>query len=176
QMRLPSKFFHNDGQLSFSDQGARIAGAKKLYSNGALYADLDGDGDLDIVVNNIDDLCTLYRNTANDKHNQAWLDISLQGPPLNRNALGAKLILFANGDIRTYEKYPVRGFMSSSEIPLHIGLERTHIDSMFLVWPDNTCTRLSPHSDSNHITVPYQKGLPAFDYSLITTRWKNPSY
>jgi len=175
QIRLPSKFYHNDGQLQFSDQGPRIAGAKKLYSNGALYADLDGDGDLDIVVNNIDDPCTVYRNTSNDKHDQAWLDISLQGPPINRNALGAKLILFANGGLRTYEKYPVRGFLSSSEIPLHIGLERTHIDSMFLVWPDNTCQRLSPHPDSTRITVKYQKGLPAFDYTLITGRWKNPS-
>src|SRR6202012_2962004 len=176
QMRLPSKFFHNDGQLSFSDQGARIAGAKNLYSNGALYADLDGDGDLDIVVNNIDDPCQIYRNTSNDKKNQAWLDISLQGPPLNRNALGAKIVLFAGGGIRTYEKYPVRGFLSSSEIPLHIGLEKTHIDSLFLVWPDNTCQRLPDHFDSTRLTVTYKQGLPRFDYALITGRWKNPAY
>jgi len=176
QIKLPSKFYHNDGQMLFSDQDAHIAGARKLYSNGALYADLDGDGDLDIVVNNIDDPSLIYRNTANDKHNQKYLDITLRGPALNRNALGAKLILFANGGIRTYEKYPVRGFLSSSEIPLHVGLERTNLDSMFLVWPDNTCQRLSPQPDSTHITITYQKGLPIFDYSLITGRWKNPSY
>ena len=141
QIRLPSKFYHNDGQLKFSDQGSRVSGAKNLYSNGAIYADLDGDGDLDIVVNNIDDLCLIYRNTANDKKNQAYLDISLRGPEMNRNALGAKVVLFANGGIRTYEKYPVRGFLSSSEIPIHIGLEKTRIDSMFPIWPDNTCQR-----------------------------------
>ncbi|HEV2481623.1 MAG TPA: VCBS repeat-containing protein [Puia sp.] len=176
QIKLPSKFYHNDGQMRFSDQGAHIDGARNLYSNGALYADLDGDGDLDIVVNNIDDPCLIYRNTANDRHNQKYLDISFHGPALNRNALGAKVILFANGGIRTYEKYPVRGFLSSSEGPLHIGLEKTHIDSMFLVWPDNTFQRLSPHPDSTRIIVTWQKGLPPFDYGLITGHWKNPSY
>ena len=175
QIRLPSKFYKNEGNLVFSDQGSRIEGAQELYSNGAIYADLDNDGDLDVVVNNIDDPALIYRNTANDKKNQAFLDITLKGPDLNRNALGAKVILFTGGGIRTYEKYPVRGFLSSMEIPIHIGLEKTHIDSMFLIWPDNTFQPVHPIKDSSRLTLAYSKGLPHFDYSMITGHWKNPS-
>jgi hypothetical protein len=175
QIRLPSKFYRNDGNMVFADQASRIEGARNGYSNGAIYADLDNDGDLDVVVNNIDDPAFIYRNTANDKHHQSFLDITLKGPDLNRNALGAKLIVFAGGGIRTYEKYPVRGFLSSMEIPIHIGLEKTHVDSMFLVWPDNTFQQVHPIKDSTRLTLVYKKGLPRFDYSLITRHRINPS-
>lgn len=187
QIRLPSKFYKNEGQMKFSDEGDRIEGARNLYSNGAVYADLDNDGDLDLVVNNIDDPALIYRNTANDKGDQRYVDITLRGPSLNRNALGAKLILFTGNQIRTYEKYPVRGFLSSMEIPIHVGLEKTRVDSMFLVWPDNTFTRVTlppippTQADAHlspadrHLTLTYQKGLPRFDYSIITHHWKNPT-
>jgi hypothetical protein len=176
QIKLASKFFRNEGDMKFSDQQDRIAGARQLYSNGAVYADLDNDGDLDIIVNNIDDPALIYRNTANDKRNQSYLDITLKGPKNNINALGAKFILFAGGDIRTYEKYPVRGFLSSMEIPIHVGLEHTKVDSAFLVWPDNTFQRVSwTKKDSSHLILVYRNGLPRFDYSVITGHWKNPT-
>ena len=60
------------------------------------------------------------------------LQIKLKGSAKNINAIGARVIVYANNEIRTYEKFPVKGFMSSMEIPLHIGLEKTKIDSMFL--------------------------------------------
>jgi hypothetical protein len=175
QIKLPSKFYRNEGQLVFSDQVDRIKGARELYSNGAIYADLDNDGDLDLVVNNIDDPALIYRNTSNDNRKQAYLDVTLRGPSLNRNALGAKLILFTGNQIRTYEKFPVRGFLSSMEIPIHVGLEKTTVDSMFLVWPDNTFQPVLRTKDSSRITLVYKKGLPRFDYSVITHHWQNPA-
>jgi hypothetical protein len=75
----------------------------------------------------------------------------------------------------TYEKYPVRGFLSSMEIPVHIGLDHRRIDSAWLVWPDNTCQRIDLSSHPKAITVNYRKGLPLFDYSILTTHWKNPT-
>src|SRR6185437_17121074 len=86
----------------------------------------------------------------------------------NINALGAKVILFANGGIRTYENYPVRGFMSSMQIPIHIGLYNTRVDSMLLVWPDNTYQQIRYSKTNQLITVDYQKNLPKFDYASIT--------
>ena len=188
EIKLPSKFFRNNGDLQFTDLGAQIDGSRPTYSNGAIYADLDNDGDLDLVVNNIDEPALLYQNTGNDHTKKPSVDIHLKGPEKNINALGAKLILFANGGIRTYEKYPVRGFLSSMETPIHVGLDHTTVDSMFLIWPDNTFQRVqlpgpqdptSPATGStsanNILTLTYQKGLPAFDYTILTTHFKNPT-
>ena len=167
QIKLPSKFFSNTGQMIFKDLGDRIAGAHPTFSNGAVYADLDNDGDLDLVVNNIDEPALIYQNKNNDKKDQAFVDLVLKGPEKNANALGAKVILFANGGIRTYEKYPTRGFMSSMEIPIHIGLNATVVDSLFLVWPDNTFQRITLQKGETRLQLNYRKGLPPFDYSLL---------
>jgi hypothetical protein len=187
EVRLPSKFFRNDGQLSFSDLAGRIDGSTPSYSNGAVYADLDNDGDMDIVASNIDAPALLYRNTANDKKERPYLEVKLKGSEKNINALGAKLIVFVNGgaasggEIRTYEKYPVHGFLSSMEIPIHVGLFHTRVDSAFLVWPDNSFQRviLQPeedaHSDYHVLTLAWKKGLPAFDYGILTHYHKNPT-
>ena len=175
EIKLPSKFFKNTGELRFEDLKDKIDGTKATYSNGAIYADLDGDGDLDLVVNNIDEPALLYENTTNDKKKRKYLDIILKGPEKNRYALGAKLIIFANGGIRTYEKYPVKGFLSSMEIPLHIGLDQTVVDSLFLIWPDNSFERLQYQPGDSLLQITYKKGLPAFDYTLLTAFRKNPT-
>ncbi len=175
QIKIPSKFFHNDGSLKFTDVAGRIGNATPAFSNGAIYADLDNDGDLDIVVNNIDDPALLYENTANDKKDKPFVEIKLKGPAQNINALGAKVILFTGGGIRTYEKYPVRGFQSSAETPIHIGLVKTTIDSAFLVWPDNTFQPIHLDPANPWPVFTYQKGLPKFDYTKITGYWKNPT-
>ncbi len=180
EIKLPSKFFRNTGQMSFTDMGDQIDGGHPTYSNGAISADLDNDGYPDLVVNNIDEPVMVYRNRQGDKELRPSLDITLKGSEKNINALGAKLILFANGGIRTYEKYPVRGFMSSAETPIHIGLYKTQVDSVFLVWPDNTYERIilpdsAGHSATLRLRYTYRKGLPAFNYGLITGHWKNPT-
>ncbi|MHA4808497.1 VCBS repeat-containing protein [Flavitalea flava] len=175
EIKLPSKFFRNAGQMHFEDLEQQIAGSRPTYSNGAIYADLDGDGDLDLVVNNIDDAALIYRNTCNDRQKKRSVDILLKGPEKNINALGAKLILFAGGGIRTYEKYPVRGFLSSMETPMHIGLDQTRVDSLFLVWPDNTFQKVKLTDKDSLLKLVYEKGLPKFDYSLLAAFWKNPA-
>jgi len=175
EIKLPSKFFKNEGQMKFADLEQQIDGARPSYSNGSVYADLDNDGDLDLVVNTIDEPALIYQNLSNDKKKKPYLDINLKGPEKNIHALGAKLILFANGGIRTYEKYPVRGFLSSMEIPLHIGLDQTKVDSAFLVWPDNSFQRITWRQGDSTLTCSFQKGLPHFDYSLLTEHWKNPT-
>src|ERR1700722_14457308 len=173
QIKIPSKFFRNNGSLQFTDMGDEIGDARRAYSNGAIYADLDNDGDLDIAVNNIDQTALLYANRSNDKKDKPFAEIKLKGPAQNINALGAKLILFANGGVRTYEKYPVHGFLSSAEIHIHSGVANTRIDSAFLVWPDNTYQPVQLTPANPWPTFTYKKGLPKFDYKLLTDHFKN---
>ena len=125
QIKIPNRFFHNAGNMKFEDMAAKIDGDLPTYSNGAVYADFDNDGDLDVVVNNIDEPVLLYQNKSNDGKSKQSVEIKLSGSASNINAIGAKIILYANAGIRTYEKYPARGFMSSMEIPMHIGLAGT---------------------------------------------------
>ncbi len=73
EIKLPNRFFRNTGKLAFEDEGNKIKNDRPTYSNGAVYADFDNDGDLDIVVSNIDEPALLYRNTANDKNNKHFL-------------------------------------------------------------------------------------------------------
>jgi hypothetical protein len=172
QIKLPNKFFKNEGAVSFKDIGADVEGSLPTFSNGAVYADLDNDGDLDVVVNNIDDPVMVYENKSNDKRDKKFLEIKLKGTDQNINAVGSKVILFTKGEVRTYEKYSVRGFQSSMEVPLHIGLDKTIADSIVLVWPDNTY-QLLDKNDSAFINVAYKKGLPSFNYNLVKDRWQN---
>jgi enediyne biosynthesis protein E4 len=175
QIKIPSKFFQNNGDLQFTDLHDRIGNVKSAYSDGAIYADLDNDGDLDIVVNNIDEPAMLYANRNNDKKDKPFTEIKLKGAPKNINAIGAKVIVFTNGSIRAYEKYPVRGFMSSAETPIHIGLNKTTVDSAFLVWPDNTFQSIRLDSAHPWMSFTWQPGLPKFDYGIITHHWVNPT-
>jgi hypothetical protein len=171
QIKIPNKFYRNNGELVFKDLNEQIKNDQPTYSNGAIYADLDNDGDLDIVVNNIDEPAMLYANRSNDKKEKSFAEIKLKGADANINSIGAKVIMFTEGSIRTYEKNPARGFQSSMEIPIHIGLDKTKIDSAFLIWPDNSFQPL--HIKAGQTQIVYAKGLPKFDYAHITAYWPN---
>ena len=172
EIKLPNKFYRNNGNLSFTDEANKIQGATPTFSNGAVYADLDNDGDLDIVVNNIDALALLYENKTDRKETGSFLELKLVGPPGNKNAIGAKIIAYAGNEIRTYEKFPVKGFMSSMEIPLLIGMSKTKMDSILLVWPDNSFEKID-FSGKTQIAVVYHKELPMFDYNKLAGHYKN---
>ncbi len=173
QIKIPNKFFRNDGSLLFSDEEKNIDNEKSTYSNGAVAADFDNDGDLDVVVNNIDEPALLYENKTRDDKSRHFIELKLKGSDKNINAIGAKIILYANDSIRTYEKFPVRGFMSSAEAPIHIGLYKTKIDSLLLVWPDNTYQYIKTSKIDTALFIKYKTGLPKFNYTTLTSHWKN---
>ncbi|MFN8288885.1 MAG: VCBS repeat-containing protein [Chitinophagaceae bacterium] len=175
EIKLPNKFYRNTGNLSFSDDEAAVKDSPPTFSNGAAYADLDNDGDLDIIVNNINDEALVYENKTAGSSGKTSVSIRLKGDSLNRNATGARVVLFAGNEIRTYEKYPVKGFLSSMEVPLLIGTTRTKADSAFLIWPDNSCQRIDSLLGKKEGLLTYHKGLPAFNYRVITGFYKNSS-
>ncbi|GAB2818530.1 VCBS repeat-containing protein [Ferruginibacter profundus] len=171
EIKIPNRFFRNKGNLQFED--INTADALPTFSNGAVYADLDNDGDLDVVVNNVNQPVLVYRNKSNDKKDKLFAAIKLNGPAANSNAIGAKIILYADSSIRTYEKNPARGFESSMEEPLHIGLTNTKVDSAFLVWPDNSFQKIDLATKTSALSFTYVKGLPKFSYARITGFHKN---
>lgn len=169
QIKLPNKFYRNTGQLQFADISANLGKNPETYSNGAAYADFDNDGDLDIIVNNIDDAALLYKNNCTELGQAKALSVQLKGTANNRNAIGSRLLVYCKTGMRTYENYPVRGFLSSMQGPMHIAATND-IDSILLVWPDNTCQRLQWKPGELNVTASYVSGLPAFDFSRLTKR------
>lgn len=167
EIKIPNKFYRNQGNLSFADEETRVKDNDPTFSNGAVYADLDNDGDLDIVVNNIDHPVLVYENRTADSARASSLSLDLVGPANNRNAVGARVILFSGDQVRTYEVNPAKGFLSSMQIPLHIGIKGTTVDSMFVVWPDRRFQRLADPGNASSLKLVYQEGLPLFDFAIL---------
>ncbi len=163
QLKLKNKFFRNTGDARFEDIAGEIANDQPTFSNGAVYADLDSDGDLDIVVNNIDAAPLVYRNRHQQQSAGKHLVLHLDGPEGNQQAIGARVLVHTPTDVRSYEKYPVRGFQSSMEVPLIVGLGNAKVDSIQLIWPGGSYQTLR-QADSGHVRVQYRHGLPQFDF------------
>ena len=175
EIKLPNKFYKNNGNLTFTDEENRIENNPLTFSNGSIYADLDNDGDADIVTSNINGAALIYENRQSQKNKPSSVTINLKGTSNNLHALGAKIIVYANKtEVRTYEKFPVRGFLSSMETPLLLGMVNTHVDSALIIWPDNSYQNIGTLNDSVKVlNVEYRHGLPRFEYSRLTEREKN---
>jgi hypothetical protein len=172
EVKIPNKFFSNTPSLIFKDQSDRIAGNVDSYSNGATYADLDNDGDLDIVTNNINEAAFIYENLAETyAPTHKNLTVKLQGPVGNRHAIGAKCLVYNNDGVQYQEKFPVRGFQSSTEMPLLFGLgEVVHVDSVVIVWPNNSFSTIKRPDFAKPLIVSYAENLPKFDYIKLKTQ------
>lgn len=116
---------------------------QKVNSNGAAYADLDNDGDLDLVTNNVNHVASIYRNNTDSlSRNNNFLKIHLQGSGLNHFGIGAKIISYAGGELQQIEQMPTRGYQSSVSPVLHLGLgKHTTIDSLEVLWPGGKVER-----------------------------------
>lgn len=135
--QVPNYVFRNNGDLTFIDKTKQWGMDTPSFSYGAAYADLDGDGTLDLVVNNIDGPAFIYQNIQPKDDAHHYLRIKVVGDSLNTRGLGATLHLTAGGQQQHLYVSPVRGFMSSMDDPVHFGLGRARrVDSLEVVWPD----------------------------------------
>ena len=145
--------FKNDGQLSFQNKSKEWGIDQPLNSNGAAYSDLDNDGDLDLIVNNINAPASIYRNNT-DNQNKQFLKIKLIGEGLNKNGLGAKLSVYQQGKIQYAEQMPTRGYQSSVSPIVHFGLgEKAVIDSVKVVWLSGKMQVLNQINGNQLLTV-----------------------
>jgi hypothetical protein len=138
--RIPSEpidnfIFKNNGDLTFSKKNKAWGIEDKGFSNGAVYADLDNDGDLEIITNNIDKTVSVFQNHSADFNNH--LTLSFEGNPKNRNGLGTKVHVYHNTKHQIQEVTLSRGFQSSVAPKLHFGFgQDSNIDSLIVVWPN----------------------------------------
>ncbi|MCB9301316.1 MAG: VCBS repeat-containing protein [Lewinellaceae bacterium] len=173
RVKLPNKFFHNGGGLRFQDMANSIKGDLPTFSNGAIYADLDNDGDLDIVVNNIEDEPFLYQNLEidNKKEGRNYLSFTFHGPPRNINGIGASVVVFKGKEKLFYQNFPCKGYQSSVEAGLHIGVgDASQVDSIVVIWPDQSYQMLSDIAYNQKTELKWQPGLPHYDYHILSTR------
>lgn len=132
--KVPNFFFRNNGDLTFDHVSERWATINPSLSNGSAYADLDNDGDLDLVINNINEPATLYINSTDLTSN--YLKVKLQGVFPNPFGVGAKVNVYSGKLTMTQELIPSRGWLSSSDYALNFGLGKTSlIDSLIVIWP-----------------------------------------
>ena len=164
EIKIPNQFYRNKGDLSFDNLTDSIKDNLPTFSNGAVYADLDNDGDLDIVVNNINDPALVYENKTNTAtDSKDYAQVKLTGSNDNKNAIGAKLLVYSQHQVLSYEHYPVHGFQSSMLLPIHVGLKNKTADSALLIWPDRTYQQIQL-TKGGTIQVTYSANLPIFDF------------
>ena len=134
---IPNNFFRNKGNLTFSEEGAQFGFSTPSFSNGSAYADLDNDGDLDLVVNNVNQPCFVYQNHSNTKSSNNYLQLNLKGEKNNEFAIGSKIELYTSAGILTRMIAPSRGFQSSTEYKQTFGLGKNgKVDSIRIIWPN----------------------------------------
>ncbi len=153
---LVNYLYKNNGDLTFSKYSREWGINEESYSNGAAYADLDNDGDLDLIVNNVDGEALVYRNVAREKQLGNYLKIDFEGTPKNRMGLGSRVTLWNDGKMQMAELTLSRGYQSSVEPILYFGLARHEkIDSLCVTWPDGKVQYLTQVNANQKLTLSY---------------------
>jgi hypothetical protein len=147
-------FYRNNGDLTFTNMSGKWGLKTASFSNGAVYADLDNDGDMDVVTNNINDKAFIYRNNSERKYGNHYLEILLRAPSPNSSAVGSRVTIYAGGQIQMKEQFTTRGFMSGSSGVVHFGLSsEAEADSLVIRWPDRSEQKMANINANQRLTI-----------------------
>lgn len=153
-VKLQNYLFRNDGGMAFTKVSNQWGAIQMVNTNGAAFADLDLDGDLDLVMNNIDSVAFIYQNLAADQHRGNYLHVALQGSDNNTAAIGSRVTINAGGRSQMLECTPVRGYMSSLNCPLHFGLgDAATVDTLTVRWPNGTVQSVANVKANQVVTI-----------------------
>jgi len=177
-VKIPNYAFKNNGNLMFTDVSKDWGLNQPSFSNGAAFADLDNDGDLDYVVNNINGAAFIYQNTlysktkdnGENKTSPGYLRIKLKGPANNPVGIGTKVTLHYNGQIQYQDHSVYRGYLSSVESILHFGLGSSRtVDSLIVQWPDGLAQTIKNVAANQVLVVHYADAKPYIEQKMETS-------
>jgi hypothetical protein len=166
QVPLSKYAFHNNGDLTFTNEARAWGLAQAGFSTGAAYVDLDNDGALDLVVNNVNAPASIYRNRAREIGTNHYLDVVLRGSGANTGGIGAKVM----ADHQLLEEFPTRGFQSSVDPRLHFGLGvSTRVDSLVVIWPDRRFQVLTNVAADQTVTLSQNDAAGRYTFTARAT-------
>jgi hypothetical protein len=157
---LVNYLYKNRGDLTFSDFSKEWGMSEESYSNGCAYADLDNDGDLELIVNNIDGKAFLYKNNAREKNLGNFIKIDFRGPSKNRMGIGSMVSIWSGGKMQMCELTLSRGYESSMEPMLYFGTGQNKIiDSLIVIWPDGKRQSVQQVKTNQKLTLSYTEAV-----------------
>lgn len=162
--KLSNHMFERESDWHYHDVASAWGLDEPSFSNGAAYGDLDNDGDLDLVVNNVNQEIFVYKNQEQEKNAHHYLSLYFKGPSGNSFGLGASVRVFAGSEELLFDHMPIRGFQSSMDYKMVIGLgSHDQADSMVVVWPDDKMQVLNNVKADQTLTL---------EYTAANGKWK----
>lgn len=169
--RIPNYGFINQKNLRFKNGTDQLGLGTPTFSNGAAYGDLDGDGDLDLVVNNENGEAFVYRNMTSERTHARYIKVNLKGRGLNTFGIGAKVTVYTHGMQQLIEQMPTRGFESSVEPVLNFGIGAyKKADSIRVIWPDMKMQVIKNITASTALTLYQTKADKLFSPAKSTSQ------
>jgi enediyne biosynthesis protein E4 len=162
----PNYVFKNKGDGSFLKSTDEWGLNQKTVSSGSVYADLDNDGDMDLVVNNINEYAGVFKNNSRDLLKNNYIKIALAGTEKNKSGIGAKVKIFCKDSVFYQEQFPVRGFQSSIDPVLNFGIgSNSFIDSILIIWPDDRMQVVRQINTNRQLTLKITDAREKFIYN-----------
>ncbi|HXB30972.1 MAG TPA: VCBS repeat-containing protein [Puia sp.] len=170
-LKMSNFIYRNNGNNSFTKKTAEWGFSQTGVASGAAFADLDNDGAMDLVVNNVNGDAGIYRNNAHTLVSENhYLKIKLNGRYGNSFGIGAKVKLYCGSDTYYQEQFPVRGFQSSVDPVLNFGIGiHALIDSVIVVWPDDRMQKIRRVKPDQSLILDWQNAIHFWKYDSLST-------
>jgi enediyne biosynthesis protein E4 len=169
--QLTNSIFRNNSDLTFSKQNTEWGITETGYSNGAAYADLDNDGDLELIVNNIDGGASIYKNNASEKKLGNYIKVEFEGNTTNRMGISSVVTIWTEGKMQTAELTLSRGYESSMEPILYFGLSISEfVDSLSVKWNDGKIQNIKNIKANQKLTLKHSDAISVVQKKVVTEK------